>query len=261
MGDASAGLDVGALWTKAVIVRDGRPVSSCVVPTADQAKDAAERALDEALAAAGTGRAALGGVVATGAGRKRAACAKEQATEVMCLARGASFLRPGTRVVLDLGAEGTRAARLDERGEVLEYALNDKCAAGTGVFLDAIAGVLGVPIEELGPLSLTSTADVQITSMCVAFAESEVVSMVHRRTPKQDILRGLHRAIASRIFGLVNRLGVEDGTLAAGGLARNTGLVACLEELMKRKVERPEEPRMVNALGAALLAAGGEVRR
>jgi len=251
----AAGLDVGSLWTKAVAVVDGAVRGHSIVSTGDGAREAAREALREALAALGASPGDVPDVVVTGAGAKRIDFAPARAADVMCLARGAAFVHPAARIVLDLGAESTRAVRIDERGDVVEYALNDKCAAGAGVFLDAIAAVLRVPLDEVGPLSLRSTADVEITSMCVAFAESEVVSLVHRRTPKEDILRGLHRSIAARIHGLASRVGGEGETLAVGGMALNAGIRACLEARLKRPVAVPESPRIVGALGAALLAA------
>jgi predicted CoA-substrate-specific enzyme activase len=256
-----AGLDVGALWTKAVVLREGALAGWGVVPTGDSSRKAAEEALKEALKPIGAAIGDLKGVAATGAGKKEVKLAAEQATEIMCAARGAAFLHPEARGVVDMGGESTRAVKLDETGGVVDYALNDKCAAGTGVFLDAMAKVMGVKVEDMGPLSLQSTADVAITSMCVAFAESEVVSQVHRQTPKKDILRGIHRSIATRVFGLVSRAGLEGGSLAIGGLALNPGIVACLEDLMKRKLIVPENPMIVCALGAALIAAGTGERR
>jgi benzoyl-CoA reductase subunit D len=157
--------------------------------------------------------------------------------------------------VIEMGAESTRAARLGENGDVLEFAVNDKCASGTGVFLDAMARLMGVPLEEMGPLSLTSTSGLAYSSTCVVFAESEVVSAIHRQTPRQDILRGIHRAVTQRVFGLVGRLGLADACVAAGGLARNAGIVSCLEELMRQRLIIPEQPQLVTALGAALVAA------
>jgi predicted CoA-substrate-specific enzyme activase len=256
-----AGLDVGSLWTKAVVLRDGAVAGWCVAPTGDSSSGAAEGALKEALAPLGAAIGDLASVVATGAGRKEVKLAAEHATEVVCAAAGAAFLRPGARGVVDMGGESTRAVKLDGAGGIVDYALNDKCAAGTGVFLDAMAKVMGVKVEDMGPLSLESTADVNITSMCVAFAESEVISQVHRRTPKKDILRGIHRSIATRVFGLINRAGLDGGGLAVGGLALNAGILACLEELMKSRLEVPENPRIVSALGAALIAAGHGGRR
>jgi predicted CoA-substrate-specific enzyme activase len=178
---------------------------------------------------------------------------------VLCAARGIARLHPGTCGVIDMGGESTRVVKLDEKGQVLEYALNDKCAAGTGIFLDAMARAMGVEVADMGPLSRKSTRDVEITSMCVAFAESEVVSLVHNRTPREDILRGIHKSIASRVLGMVTRVGLNGSqgrTMVIGGLAQNVGIVACLEDMMKQKLEVPENPRIVVALGAALIAEG-----
>ena len=141
--------------------------------------------------------------------------------------------------------------KLDPAGNVLEFAQNDKCAAGTGVFLDAIAKVMALRPEEMGPLSLQSTADVQITTLCVAFIESEVVSLIHRQTPKQDILRGMHLSIATRVYGLAKRVGLDSqpGNLAVGGLGKNVGIVACLAELLKQELVIPERPDIASAAG------------
>lgn len=254
----TAGVDIGALWTKVALVREGQLLASDLSPTADDSAAGAEAGLARALATAGLSRSDLATVVATGAGKGRASAVVDgQATEVVCAARGARHLRPGVRVLIEMGAEATRVVRLDDGGQVADYALNDKCASGTGVFLDAMAEALGVPVEQMGPLSLESRADVSITNTCVVFAESEVVSQVHRQTPKADILRGMHRAIASRIHGQVNRIGLDGPPLALGGLALNVGIVACLEELIGGRLDLPEDPMIVSAIGAALVAADG----
>jgi predicted CoA-substrate-specific enzyme activase len=252
----TGGVDIGALWTKAVVLEDGQVLGFDVAPTGEDSARSAEESLGRALAAAGLCRADLAGVVATGAGKGRAAAIVDgQATEILCAARGSRLFRPEARGLVEMGAEATRVVKLDESGQVTDYALNDKCASGTGVFLDAMADALGVAVPDMGPLSLRSTADVAITNTCVVFAESEVVSQVHRQTPKQDILRGMHRAIASRIHGQVNRIGIEGDPLAIGGLALNVGILACLEELVGRRLDVPEHPQIVSAAGAALVAA------
>ncbi len=252
----TAGLDVGALFTKAVVLSGEVIAGWALAPTGESIGGTAEAALAQALDAGPVSRGSLEAIVATGAGKKEVPFASAQAAEVLCAARGIRFLQPEARGVLDLGGESTRVARLDERGAVLEFALNDKCAAGTGIFLDAMAQVLGIPVEQMGPLSLESSAAVSITSTCVVFAESEVVSQVHRQTPKKDILRGIHKSIAARVFGLTNRVGLGEQAMAIGGLARNAGIIACLEELMGRRIRVPENPQLVCALGAALIAAG-----
>ncbi len=252
----SCGLDVGSLWTKAAVLKDGALVGGEVAPTGADTRRGAERALERALAAAGLDGAALPPLVVTGVGRKEVSLPGQQVTDVICLARGARLLRPAVRCVIDVGGESTRVVRLDERGDVVDFTLNDKCAAGTGVFLDAMAKVMGVPTEELGPLSLQSTAEINITSICVAFAESEVVSLVHRQTPRRDILRGLHRSIAARVYGMARRGELEGELLLAGGLARNVGIARELEALLGRPLTVPAEAQLVAALGAAEVAAG-----
>ncbi|MBW1811069.1 MAG: hypothetical protein JRJ87_22960 [Deltaproteobacteria bacterium] len=252
----SAGIDVGALWTKAVVLEDGRITSYLITPSSGDTKKAAADTLTKALEPLSATIGDIPDIVATGAGKQEVAFAKGQATEVLCAAKGIGFLHPEARGVIDLGGESTRAVKLDQTGEVLEFTLNDKCAAGTGVFLDAMAKVMGVAVERMGPLSLESTADVNITSMCVAFAESEVVSQVHRQTPKQDILKGIHKSIATRIFGMLSRIDLQKQTAAIGGLALNIGILTCLEKMMNDKLIVPQNPQIISALGAARLAAG-----
>jgi (R)-2-hydroxyacyl-CoA dehydratese activating ATPase len=251
----SAGIDVGALWTKAVVLENGAIGGWGLSSTGNDVDGAAEQALSAALRAAERRRENLGAIVSTGVGAEELVLAQARATDVTCGGRGIGFLYPEATGFVDMGAEGTVVARLAAGGRVVDYARNDKCASGTGIFLDAMAGVMGLGIEEVGPLSLKSTAEVRITSTCVVFAESEVVSQVHRKTPVEDILRGIHRSIASRIYGLIGRVGLNGATVAIGGLARNVGIVASLEELMKAPLTVPERPHIVSALGAAIVAA------
>jgi (R)-2-hydroxyacyl-CoA dehydratese activating ATPase len=250
----SCGLDIGALWTKGAVLEDGALRGLAISLTGGDTRQAAESTLQQALVAAGLDVSPT--LAVTGAGKNELPLPAERVTEVLCAARGARLCSESVRCVIDLGGESTRVMRLDDRGDVVDFTLNDKCAAGTGVFLDAMARVMGVSVERMGPLSLESTADVAITSMCVAFAESEVVSLVHRQTPRQDILRGIHRSIASRVFGMVRRVEPGGETMLIGGLALNVGIVAALEELMKRRLAIPANPQIVSALGAAAIAAG-----
>jgi predicted CoA-substrate-specific enzyme activase len=260
----SVGVDIGSLWTKAVVLRDGAVAASEIRPTGVSGDEAGREALRLALEAAGAAANGSVAVAVTGAGKGKASFATERVNEVVSAARGARLARPDALGVLDLGAESTRAVRLDESGEVAEYSLNDKCASGTGIFLDAMARAMGVAVEDMGPLSLTSTAEVAINTTCVVFAESEVVSQVHRRTPKQDILRGMHRAIATRVFSQASRVGLVElaragRVIVLGGLARNAGIVACLEELLGARLNVPENDlaQLASAAGAALVAADG----
>jgi predicted CoA-substrate-specific enzyme activase len=251
----TTGLDIGMLTTKAVVVRDEEIVGWGVAPTGDSSSQAAEAVFCQALKEAGLSREAVDAIISTGAGKQEVEFIQAHATEVVCAARGARFLDPKVRGVIDMGGESTRVVKLDEGGKILDFALNSKCAAGTGIFVDAMAKVMGVPVDEMGRLSLESTADVDINSTCVVFAESEVVSQVHRQTPKKDILRGIHKSIASRVYGMVSRMELEGGDMAIGGLSMNSGVIACLQEMMNAELTVPEAPQIVPALGAALVAA------
>ena len=251
----TAGVDVGSLWTKAVVVRDGDLCGAELAPTDENVEDTATALLGKALASAGLSPERLDAAVAIGAGKAEAGLAVCAQSELSCAARGARALCPDAAGVLDLGGESTRVLRLDSAGHVVDLAVNDKCAAGSGIFLDAVAKLMRLRLEDMGRLALESSADVTITSTCIVFAESEVVSLIHRQTPPKDILRALHRSIATRIFGLVGRVGLGAGTVAIGGLASNVAIRSCLEELMKTPIAVPARPQMVAALGAALLAA------
>src|SRR3990172_6151273 len=212
-----AGLDVGALWTKAVILKDGAVAVYSVARTGDMAEEAGEQCLNGVLASAGISRSDVAAVAVTGVGKKLIPFADKQVSEIVSAAKGIQYLYPDMEGVIDLGGESTRVVKFEAGGGIVDYAQNDKCAAGTGMFLDAMSKVMGIKVEDMGALSLQSTAEVNITSMCVAFAESEVVSRVHRQTPKKDIVRGIHKSIASRVYGMVNSVGLSEKNMVIGG--------------------------------------------
>lgn len=249
----TVGVDAGSLATKAVVMDDSRVLGRGLVHSSEPG--AAERAIATAMEVAGLKAVPAAAIVATGIGKKEVPAATSQATEISCDARGARFFVPAAATVIDLGAENSRSIRLDGAGRISEFALNDKCAAGTGVFLEAMAKALRVPVSEMGALSLKSTQDVNITATCVVFAESEVVSQIHRKTPKEDILYGIHKSIATRVFGMVSRVGINGPVVVIGGLAKNTGILKPLEKLLGVGLVVPEEPEFIGAVGAALIAA------
>lgn len=253
-----AGLDVGSLYLKAALLENADLVGSKVAPAGVDSAVATARLLDELLDQTGHSREELQAVVATGAGRGEIPFVTAEINEVVAAARGAPYFRTGIRGVIDLGGESTRIVKLDEEGEIQEYTQNEKCASGTGIFLDAMAKVMELSVEEMGPRSLESSADIDITSTCVAFAESEVVSLVHSQTPMEDILRGMHRSIATRVFGMVHRVDLTAPAMAIGGLALNIGVVRGLEELMGEELYLPAQPQIVSATGAGLIAAEKE---
>jgi predicted CoA-substrate-specific enzyme activase len=175
-------------------------------------------------------------------------------TEITCHARGAFFVHPKTRTVIDIGGQDSKVIRLDREGRNVDFQMNDKCAAGTGRFLEVMAHALEVKVEDLGKLSLSAPRTIKISSMCTVFAESEVVSLIAENQPKEVIVRGLHDSIADRIIGMVNRVGCEEDVTLTGGVAKNEGVVHSLEEKLGIRLFLPPEPQVIGALGAALLA-------
>lgn len=249
-----AGVDVGSLSTKVVILEDNRILSTNVLATGDESVIMAQKSVEEALKTTPISFEQLENIVATGYSRRSVHFAKQSKSEMLCHARGAYWLFPSARTVIDIGAESSKVTRLDNKGGVENFAGNDKCAAGTGIFLDAMAKAMEVPIEEIGELSLKHNKKARISSMCAVFAESEVVSHVHSGTPRNDILAGIHESIAERIFGMSNRVGVRSDVVMTGGVAKNIGMVKALEEKLGEKIYVPEDPRIIGALGAALIA-------
>ncbi|MBI2957740.1 MAG: hypothetical protein HYY32_02745 [Chloroflexi bacterium] len=247
------GVDAGSLTTKVVVLEGTAVLSRSSLHSST--RDAGGKGIEEALRSAGIGRERVKEIVATGIGRNEVAQATSAATEIVCDARGGRFLAPSAATIMDIGAESSRVIKCDQAGRVADFVLNDKCAAGTGVFLEAMGKALRVPVSEMGSLSLKSTQEVNITAMCVVFAESEVVSQIHRRVAKEDILNGIHKSIATRLYGMVNRVGIVKNVVAVGGLARNAGVVRWLEELIGAEVFVPEFPEYAGAVGAALIAA------
>ncbi len=251
----TAGVDVGAKNVKVVIQEDGKILGKSLVPAGLDTEGAISEAFDAALKDADVARDKVERVFATGAGRKEVAEADEVYTEVGADAAGAKYLYSEARTVIDVGAEEGRAIRVDERGKVVDFAINERCAAGAGAFTEAMARALEVPLEELGPLSLTSSKAVPMNAQCAVFAESEVVSLIHAKTEKQDIARAVHDAIADRITSMARRVGVEPEVALIGGVAKNPGFVESLQRDLEVQVLIPEEPEYISALGAALLAA------
>ena len=251
-----AGIDIGSITTDALLFDGEKGIAAyTILQTGADSKKVSEVALDKALGQVGLARSDLAYVVATGCGRKRASLAAETITEITCIAKGVNYLFPNARTIVDIGGQDTKAVRVDGRGRVLEFEMNDKCAAGTGRFIEVMASALKVDLEEIGELSLKHKKELTISSICTVFAESEVISLVSEGEDLEDILYGIHRAIADRTMGLVNRLGgVEQEVVMAGGVAKNKGVVSALEKVMGTHVLLPFESQVVSALGAALLA-------
>lgn len=251
----AAGVDVGSTQTKAVIIdEERRIVGRAIGDTGANVVTAAENAFLDALKAGGVQEEEVAFVVGTGYGRYKVTFGNIQITEISCHARGGVHMFPGTRTVLDMGGQDTKAIRIRPNGEVLDFCMNDKCAAGTGRFLQAAAFALEIPLAELGPTALRAERPVQISTTCTVFAESEVLSWLGRGKKIEDILMGVHRSIASRSIALLRRVGVEDELTFTGGVTRNRGMVEVLDQMLGLRMNVSDDSHFMGALGAALFA-------
>ena len=253
--DIFAGIDVGSLSTDCVIINEKEEILSySITETGANSTEAAEKSLEEALARGAVQRDKVKYIVATGYGRISVPFAGKRVTEISCHALGACKLFPDTRTVVDIGGQDSKVIRVGQGGKVLDFTMNDKCAAGTGRFLEVMASKLQVPLDEMGSLSVGANGEVRISSVCTVFAESEVISLVAQNHPKEEIIRGIHRAIVNRVWSMVKALGVEREVAMSGGVAKNRGVVAFLEEKLGHPIHVYKEPQIVGGLGAALHA-------
>jgi len=251
----AAGVDVGSTQTKAVIVDEqGRIVGRSLTDTGANVIQAAQSAFDEALAQSGVREMDVEYVIGTGYGRYRVTFGNTQVTEISCHGRGASHMFPGTRTVVDMGGQDTKAIRVSASGEIDDFCMNDKCAAGTGRFLGAASMALDIPLPELGGKALQSTKPVKISTTCTVFAESEVLAWLGKGKKIEDILWGVHTSIAVRTIGLLRRVGVEEQVTFTGGVSRNQAMVKALEDRLEIKLNVSEDSHYMGALGAALFA-------
>jgi (R)-2-hydroxyacyl-CoA dehydratese activating ATPase len=251
----AGGVDVGSTQTKAIVIDgDRRIVGRALIDTGANVVTAAETAFNSALRQAQLERTAVDFVIGTGYGRYKVEFGDTQVTEIACHARGAAELFPLARTVLDMGGQDTKAIRIGERGDVLDFCMNDKCAAGTGRFLQSAAAALELDLAELGPTALRGRRPVAISTTCTVFAESEVLSWLARGRKIEDILLGVHRSIGQRSYGLLRRVGVEDQIVFTGGVTRNSAMVAVLNELIGTTLQISDESHYMGALGAALFA-------
>jgi benzoyl-CoA reductase subunit D len=256
----TAGIDVGNSTTKAVVLYDGQ-MSYAVIPTLDEPDILAQRALDQALDGANLSLNDVQSVFGSGVGGKGLEMARgNYISAITCAVKGIAHLHHSVRTVVDVGAEGFYAAKCDESGMLLEYEQHQKCGSGGGMFLEVAAEILGVELENMGELSLQATQDIQITATCAVFAESEIVSLIHKGIGRADILKAVHDSIAGRIASLLDSVVMESDVSFIGGVARNVGMVESIKKLAKVDVLVPEVPEIVVALGAALGAKtkGGE---
>jgi predicted CoA-substrate-specific enzyme activase len=247
-----AGIDIGSTMTKIVIMNQAL-LASVIGPTGPEHRKLANEVMEEALAKANLPFEAITYVVATGYGRINVPFADKQITEISCHARGVGHLLPEVRTVIDIGGQDCKGIKLNDNGQAVDFVMNDKCAAGTGRFLEVTAEELGVRLENMGRLSLEAKNKVEISSTCTVFAAQEVVAKLSAGVPLPDIIAGLHEAIATRIYGMVRRLKIEREVALTGGGAKNIGLVKALEAKLGFPALVPTEPLLTGAIGAALL--------
>ncbi|WP_366921811.1 acyl-CoA dehydratase activase [Metallumcola ferriviriculae] len=255
------GVDIGSITSKCAILKNGQEIVAHAVIKAGTGSDGPERAVSKTLNEAGLNREDLTYVVATGYGRVIYADADEEISEIACHAKGAAFQVENARTVIDIGGQDAKAIKLAANGKVLKFEMNEKCAAGTGRFLDVMAQALGYPVAELGILGKRSTEKVIISSTCTVFAESEVISHLTAKKKVEDVVAGIHDSIARRIAGLVRRVGIEETVVMTGGVAQNKGVVNALEEKLECKLTVPPYTQINGALGAAIIAFEKNSRR
>ncbi len=250
-----AGCDVGSLSAEAVIMSDGSIISSEIIRVRPRPEQSATDVMDKALARAGLTYKDIECCVSTGYGRERIPFANGNVSELSCHGKGAQWLVPSVRTVIDVGGQDCKVIRVDENGKLVNFVMNDKCAAGTGRFLEFMAKVLGVGIEDLGPLALATEKPAPITNMCSIYAESEVLHYVYEGKNPAEIAAGINHAMAERVNSLVKRVGVEKDVCITGGVAKNIGVVRNLEEMLQVNAEAlPVDPQIVGAIGAGLFA-------
>lgn len=254
MAVLTLGIDIGSTASKCIILEDGKEIIAKSLVSVGAGTSGPQRALTEVLEAAGNTREDMAYILATGYGRhSMLEQADQQMSELSCHAKGASFLFPEVRTVVDIGGQDVKVLQI-ENGVMTSFVMNDKCAAGTGRFLDVMARVLEVKVEELAPLGAKSTKHIDISSTCTVFAESEVISQLSKDTDKRDIINGIHHSVAARVAGLAHRVGIRDQVVMTGGVAQNYGVVKCLEQELGHTIHTSPLTQYTGALGAALFA-------
>jgi benzoyl-CoA reductase subunit D len=252
-----AGIDVGGKNVHAVVLKDGDILAKGGAPSGINKAEAAEQLYEEVLKQAGLERGDVSRVVATGSSGQRVAFADGYIPDAAADARGVISLVPSARTVIDVGAEEGRAIKISPEGKVLDFAINEKCAAGTGTFVDTMSRALEIPIEVMSEISLQSTRSIPMNAQCAVFGESEVVSLIHQKTPKQDIARAVHDAIAGRVGSVARIVGLENDVVMIGGVAKNIGFMESLRRELGIDINVPDAPDFIGALGAATAAAAG----
>jgi (R)-2-hydroxyacyl-CoA dehydratese activating ATPase len=251
----TAGCDIGSLSAKAVIMDNGNIIASHVIFARPEPEESANAVMDGALDKAGLSIKDIAYCVGTGYGRNAIPFARSAESEITCHGKAGQWLDPKVRMVIDIGGQDAKAIRVDETGKVVRYAYNDRCASGTGRFLEVMAGAMGINIDAMGGLSAQAKNPVLLSNQCVVFAETEIISLLNAGRDLPDIVGGLHRALAHRVASLARSIDLESGITMTGGVAKNQGMFSALEEALGVKLVRLDtDPQIIGAVGAALLA-------
>ncbi len=252
----TAGIDIGSISTKAAVLADGRLLGSRVIFTGYNSEAAGKKVFEELLEELGLLASAVRRIVSTGYGRSSVKFVDKAVTEIICHGTGAHFLNPLVRSVIDIGGQDSKAIVLDEHGKVKNFAMNDKCAAGTGRFLEVMANALEADLDGFGEMSLKADRPAGISSLCTVFAESEVISLIAKGESRVNIIAGIHESIAARVSALANRVGIVPPVVMTGGVAKNAGVVKALEKKLGVPIEVSPFAQVNGAIGAAIIAAG-----
>ena len=257
------GIDIGATTSKGVISRNGILLAYGLLPSGSNYRTTAQELREELLRKGEVSENQIAFVLATGQGAKSVYFSNSQTTDIRCCARGINRLLPSVKTVIDVGTTCSRVIRVGEQGQVNNFVTSEKCAAGSGYFLELVSNVLRIDLSDMGPLSLKSKDPVMFTVGCAVFGESEAISRVAEGFPVEDILAGVHKALADKISALSRRIGMEEPCAITGGGALDSGLVKSLEEEFGFQLQVPENPQIITALGASLMAEemGGKERR
>jgi predicted CoA-substrate-specific enzyme activase len=250
----TVGIDVGSITTKAALIKEDQLISDMIIMTGYNARSAGKVIFQNLLEACGINENAVDKIIATGYGRDSVTVAHKAVTEITCHAIGAYYLNPAVRSVIDIGGQDSKAIAIDAGGRVKDFAMNDKCAAGTGRFLEVMAGALDVELDHFGGFSLEARKPAKISSLCTVFAESEVISLISQGEPRKNIIAGIHEAIASRVVAMAGRVGMTAPIMMTGGVAKNIGVVKALEKKLEHQIEVSPKAQITGAIGAALLA-------
>ena len=249
----TAGIDIGSLTAKCALMRGGELIAYRIIRVSPDLEETARKVFEETLRAAGIEKEEVGRVIATGYGRNKVSFADKKVTEISCHAKGALYFIPTAKTVVDIGGQDSKVIAI-ENGRVVEFVMNDKCAAGTGRFLEVMAAALNLKVEELGDVAEKAEKATKISSTCTVFAESEVISHLASGEKVEDIVAGIHEAIASRIAAMARRVKIEPDIVLTGGVAKNRAMKKALEREFGMEIKLPPEPQIVGAVGAALFA-------